>query len=67
MHFNTVDLTFKVEWPIGSTIRNYTGGNIIFDSLGNKVNNNTMIYSVNNQNGTIHEFKLVDGYFKNQV
>ena len=32
---SAVDLTFKVEWPIGSNIRNYTGGNIIFDSLGN--------------------------------
>ena len=61
---NFVDLTFKVEWPIGSTIRNYTGGNIIFDSLGNKVNNNTMIYNLNNQNGPNHEW-VGGGYFKN--
>ena len=56
-----VDLTFKVEWPIGSNIRNYTGGNIIFDSLGNVVNNNSMVY--NYYNGSSEQIEWPGGEY----
>lgn len=61
---SNIDLTLKVEWPIGSTIRNYTGGNIIFDSAGNKVNNNSMIYNSYNGSGAPFEW-IGGGYWGN--
>ena len=42
---NGISMFINVEWPIGSSVRNYSGGDIIFNSSGQVLSNNTLAYT----------------------
>jgi hypothetical protein len=54
---------YNVEWPIGSSVRNYSAGLIIFDSSGSLISNNVNIQNGPRHSNGTYDATLWPGYF----